>query len=486
MDNEKRIKPWPFLVGLSLFVLARTSMPAPAGASGLSAGPALGPRRVLAVLVDVPGKKAPLATREQVARAIFSGDGSVAAHYREISYGQVDFPGTVADVVGPFTVPEQGDFCKTGYLRLADAADAAAGAAGVDVSKYDHVAYVIPPDMPCWWTGLGIIGGKRVWAKEATARAFQHELGHNLGLNHALFWTNSFSEGSDFMGTSNFGLNAPHLVQLHWLDAFPGKVVGVESARTLTLETLEADPRASALPKIAVVRPSGASNVYYLSYRKATRSGPLSAEYTGGVNIHVFNGADRDSGYTRFVRSLSDGETYADGPMTIRQLSHAPGDRVRIRIELNGRGRARAAVPPAPDGAIQSISSGKCLDVSRGSKADGAAVIQYDCHAGLNQRWRVRPRGDDSYEIVNVNSGKCLRARGGEDAAGAPVVQWECTGQADQLWNSEAASTGQTLRGAGSGLCLDLPRASAANGVRPALWKCLGGPNQEWELPSSR
>jgi hypothetical protein len=432
---------------------------------------------VVAVLVNVPGKKPLAATREQVAQALFGSKNSVAARYREMSYGRVDFPGSAADVVGPFTVADPGDFCKTGAARLADDADAAARAAGVDLSRYDHFVYLIPPDMPCWWTGLGLIGGNRVWVKAGTTRALQHELGHNLGLNHALFWTSSGSEASDIMGTADDGLNAPHLAQLGWLDAFPGKVVDVAAARELTLETLEAEPKASRLPKIAVVRPSPSSNVYYLSYRRTA--------YAGGVNIHVFNGRAKDSGYTRFVGALSDGGTYADGPLTIRQISHRVGDRVRLRIDLNGTGEALpAGVPPAAPGAIQSLSSGKCLDVERGSKDDGAAVIQYDCHAGPNQRWKITEKAANSYRIVNVNSGKCLRARGG--AAGIPVEQWTCSDEDDQSWALQAAADGYALQAIPGGLCLDVPHASGDNGVRPALWNCLGGANQSWKLAGFR
>lgn len=438
--------------------------------AGLRAQAAPVDHRVVVLFVNVPGKKSLSSTRAQVAAALFTGEDSAAARYRRVSYGQVDFPGSAADVVGPFTVQDSGDFCETGYQRLADAADAAARASGVDLDRYDHVAYLIPPDMPCWWTGLGIIGGKRVWLKAGTARAFQHELGHNLGMNHALFWSSSKSEASDIMGTADYGLNAPHLAQLKWLDAFPGKVVEVPAARELALETIEADPNSSSLPKIAVVRPAAGANAYYLSYRKAV--------YGGGVNIHIFNGGGLDSGYTRLVRVLSDGESYSDGPLVVRQLSHVPGQSVSMRVDFNGSGQALAAGgPPAPAGTIQSLSSGKCLDVERGSKEEGAAVIQYDCHGGANQQWKLKPRGEGAYEFVNANSGKCLEARDGSAAA-----QAACGDDSDQLWIIE----GQALKSAAGGLCLDLPHASAQNGVRPALWACHGGPNQRWRLSAAQ
>lgn len=180
-------------------------------------------RRILVVLVNVPGRKPLAASREQIVRALFGANDSVAALYREMLYGQVEFVGGPRDVVGPFSITEPPDFCGKGAGVLASDADAAAQNAGADLAGYDYFAYVIPPDMPCWWTGLGLIGGPRVWVKAGTTHAFLHELGHNLGMNHALYWTKSSSEGSDFMGTSASGLNAPHVIELRWLDAFREK-----------------------------------------------------------------------------------------------------------------------------------------------------------------------------------------------------------------------------------------------------------------------
>jgi|GEM_PF-1437596 len=439
-------------------------------------------RRILVVLVNVPGRKPLAASREQIVEALFGASDSVAARYREMSYGQVEFVGGPGDVVGPFSVPEPPDFCGKGAGILASAADAAARRAGAGLADYDHFAYVIPPDMPCWWTGLGLIGGARVWVKAGTALAFLHELGHNLGMNHALYWTKSSSEGSDFMGTAASGLNAPHVMELRWLDAFPGKAAEVAASRTLTLEALEADPRASATAKVAIVRPSDASNVYYLSYRRGGGAHPIPSVFSEGVNIHIDNDAARGGGFTHFVRALSDGETYADGPMRIRQLSHVPGERVVLRVDFDGKGEALAAgAPPAAAGAVQSLSSGKCLDVERGSKADGAPVIQYDCHPGANQRWRVDDASEGAVRLVNANSGKCLRVEGAA-AAGSPVSQAACGDGTEQLWLLEPTGRGRALRSAAAELCLDVPRAAQENGVRPALWNCHGGPNQQWKL----
>ena len=38
---------------------------------------------------------------------------------------------------------------------------------------------------------------------------------------------------------------------------------------------------------------------------------------------------------------------------------------------------------------LVSRASGKCLDVSGGSLDDGASIIQWQCHGGANQNWRL-------------------------------------------------------------------------------------------------
>jgi hypothetical protein len=36
---------------------------------------------------------------------------------------------------------------------------------------------------------------------------------------------------------------------------------------------------------------------------------------------------------------------------------------------------------------LRTLHSGKCLDVFGASTIEGAPIIQFDCHEGLNQRW---------------------------------------------------------------------------------------------------
>jgi hypothetical protein len=442
--------------------------------------------RVLVVPVNLRGRTPLALDRKQITQALYGTENSVASRYRAVSYGMLAFAGSDGDVVDPVTLKEPADFCDSGLGRLADAAEDELRGQGIPLRPYQHFVFVIPSDAPCWWTGLGDIGGNRVWVKATTAKALQHELGHNLGLNHALHWNNADAEASDFMGSGGTGLNAPHVVEMGWLRAYPGKVVELKEAGEVTLEALETDPRQSGLPKVAIVRPASGANSYYLSYRAASPANPLAGEFTRGLNIHTVDPARRTGGPTHYVTSLSDGASYGDGPMIVQQLSHSEGGAVTFRVSFSGTGRAApAGPPPAPPGTVQSLASGKCLDLPQGQSGDGTPAIQYDCHHGLNQQWAVEAAGEAGYRIVSRMNGKCIGTDPADTASGGRIVESPCGSSPAQLWALKGDANGYILQNAANRLCLDVPGGSLANGTRPIAWVCNGGINQTWRYVSA-
>jgi hypothetical protein len=149
---------------------------------------------------------------------------------------------------------------------------------------------------------------------------------------------------------------------------------------------------------VAIVRPAPGANTYYLSYRTSTSTNPTPDEFTRGLNIHIVGRARQTGGLTYFVTSLSDGAEYEDGPMIVQQLSHTAGGSVSFRIRFTGTSQALpAGLPPAPPGTVQSVATGKCLDLPGGQGSDGTLAIQYDCHGGPNQQWTIEPAGDTGY-----------------------------------------------------------------------------------------
>ena len=74
------------------------------------------------------------------------------------------------------------------------------------------------------------------------------------------------------------------------------------------------------------------------------------------------------------------------------------------------------------------------------STATGIALDQGTCDGGTNQQWALDPVGsytsssDSSYELTNLNSGLVADVSGGSTAQGAQVIQWTTNGQANQTW----------------------------------------------------
>jgi hypothetical protein len=75
----------------------------------------------------------------------------------------------------------------------------------------------------------------------------------------------------------------------------------------------------------------------------------------------------------------------------------------------------------------------RCLDVNGASKDNGAQVLQWDCHGGPNQQWRLQ-RDGDGFRFVSLNSGRCIGVDSGSPAPGAAARQWDCDNSANQRW----------------------------------------------------
>jgi lysophospholipase L1-like esterase len=124
-------------------------------------------------------------------------------------------------------------------------------------------------------------------------------------------------------------------------------------------------------------------------------------------------------------------------------------------------------------GAFVGVQSGRCLDVSGYSTANGAAVQLWDCgNAQSNQSWTYT-----SAKQLVVYGNKCLDAYGQGTANGTAVVIWDCNGQINQQWN---LNSNGSISGVQSGLCLDANGRGTTNGTKIILWTCNGQSNQQW------
>lgn len=152
-----------------------------------STAPVLGQKRVAVVLLNFADDDREPFTPEQVRTLVFGADRSVAAFYREDSYGQIDLVGRAGpegDVYGWYTLDASSAGCD--YSGWAAAARTEAAEQGAAVAGYDHYVWVFPYQASCGWGGLGELGLQNSWINGIYGRGvYAHELGHNLGVHHA-------------------------------------------------------------------------------------------------------------------------------------------------------------------------------------------------------------------------------------------------------------------------------------------------------------
>jgi poly(3-hydroxybutyrate) depolymerase len=128
--------------------------------------------------------------------------------------------------------------------------------------------------------------------------------------------------------------------------------------------------------------------------------------------------------------------------------------------------------PTAGTGAIRGVGSGRCLDVSGVSQANGAQAQIWDCNGQNNQQWTSTAANE-----LRVYGNKCLDVSNQGTADGAQVQIWDCNGQNNQKWRFNSDGT---ITAIGANKCLDVPNSATANGTRLAIWSCNGQSNQRW------
>ncbi|WP_331725051.1 RICIN domain-containing protein [Streptomyces sp. NBC_00040] len=146
------------------------------------------------------------------------------------------------------------------------------------------------------------------------------------------------------------------------------------------------------------------------------------------------------------------------------------------------------SVPPAAaaDGGVlvRNQRSGKCLEISTGSVAQGTKAVQWTCTGNQHQLWRVNDLNNGYVQLQVEHSGQCLEVDNASTTPGAGVLQWPCHGGVQQQWKKIAVGNGFQFKARHSSQCLEVDQATGglSNGNRVLQWPCHGGSQQRWSL----
>ena len=129
--------------------------------------------------------------------------------------------------------------------------------------------------------------------------------------------------------------------------------------------------------------------------------------------------------------------------------------------------------------------SGKCMDVSGASSANGIGVMHGEClnpANALNQVFEVSPSGN-GFQLMARHSGRCVDVANVSTADGTPIQQWDCNNGGNQQFRQEWWGPSGYARyiAQHSGKCLDVPGASTG-WVQFQQWTCSGAEQQLFHL----
>jgi hypothetical protein len=241
---------------------------------------AASPKRVAVLLFNFSNDTSQPIDAAKAKDLVFSGTASSNAYYKEISYGVRSLVGAVdatGDVLGWYTIDQTNAGCA--YQDWGTAARAKATAAGVDLTKYDHVVHYFPKVSGCQFSGVGQLPGKYNWINASGSQTIAHELGHNFGVHHASSYrcvnngvtvpmggtctANEYGDPFDVMGSGYRHMSGYQKEKLGFLES--ANIQTVSASGSFDIAPLE--QKAAGVQVLRYPIP-GTTDVYYVEYRQ--------------------------------------------------------------------------------------------------------------------------------------------------------------------------------------------------------------------------
>jgi PASTA domain len=362
------------VTALSSLLSAAPAQAKPSVVTASDAGPVTGGRGALVITVTLlPATNLPMTvpdlTPSQVAAGVIDAS---RLWFQQASHGL--FAGYFALKRGPVSVQTTATVCTTAWRNeIANEANKAilAHEPSLDPTKMGGVVYYFGKvaacarsnsDAPDGATGWGDLPGNRVWLNgEADLRIATHELGHNLGLDHAgsKSCTDPFGRRAPFDINCNddqYGdtyssmgnrfsdtYSAPQLKQLGWNDGQVTDVFPTDATTHYVLTASEADAPGTT----KAIRLWDGPETFWLEYRKIPD--PRERGVDGGLIVRVERTAlPKDSGapFLLFMND-PDGEGINETPhpqMNVGQTWANPLGKLHVTLNSADTDRAQVTV----------------------------------------------------------------------------------------------------------------------------------------------
>lgn len=135
---------------------------------------------------------------------------------------------------------------------------------------------------------------------------------------------------------------------------------------------------------------------------------------------------------------------------------------------------------PSVGGMTINRLTGKALDVTNASAANGALLQEWTRSGDPQQRWAIVPLGNGYYKILNTFTHKASDVTGASSSNGAPIQQWDDNGSLQQQWDIIPSDSHYQIVNRLSGKLLDVTNASTSKGTLIQQWSFNDGSQQQW------